>query len=62
MGARADRLLIGDATKADDVGRLMEGEEKARLMATDPPYGVAYDNSQRPNPGLTARRQTARRQ
>ena len=46
------RLLIGDATKADDVGRLMEGEEKARLMATDPPYGVAYDNSQRPNPGV----------
>jgi len=45
------RLLCGDSTKAEDVKRVM-GNEKARLMNTDPPYGVAYDNSQRPNPGV----------
>jgi len=36
------RLLCGDATKAADVARVMEGE-KAGLMVTDPPYGVDYD-------------------
>ncbi len=35
------RLLCGDATKKEDVERLMDGN-KAALMATDPPYGVAY--------------------
>lgn len=35
------RLLCGDATKKEDVERLM-GEEKAGLMNTDPPYGVDY--------------------
>jgi DNA modification methylase len=35
------RLLLGDATKAEDVTRLMEGE-KATLILSDPPYGVGY--------------------
>jgi len=35
------RLLCGDATRAEDVGRLMDGR-KADLLLTDPPYGVSY--------------------
>ena len=38
------RILCGDATKAEDVARLM-GEEKANLWLTDPPYNVAYEGS-----------------
>lgn len=45
------KLLCGDSTKPDDLARLMEGE-KALVMATDPPYGVAYANWERPNPGI----------
>jgi len=33
------RLLCGDATKKDDVERLMGGE-KADMVFTDPPYGI----------------------
>lgn len=36
------RVLCGDATKAEDVGRLLGGA-KPHLMVTDPPYGVEYD-------------------
>ncbi|MCB9914856.1 MAG: DNA modification methylase [Planctomycetes bacterium] len=35
------RLLCGDSTCAEDLARLMAGE-RARLLATDPPYLVDY--------------------
>jgi DNA modification methylase len=38
----AHRILCGDATKANDVQRLLGGV-KPNLMVTDPPYGVEYD-------------------
>lgn len=38
------RLLCGDSTKAEDVGRLM-GKERASMVFTDPPYGVNYSDS-----------------
>ncbi len=41
------RLLCGDSTKAEDVRRLMGGEQAA-ICATDPPYLVDY-TGERPN-------------
>jgi len=35
------RLLCGDATKKEDVRRLMDGKS-ADMVFTDPPYGVSY--------------------
>lgn len=40
------RLLCGDATKTEDVERLMEGT-KADMVFTDPPYGVNYQSNMR---------------
>ena len=40
------RVLCGDATKKEDVDRLMDGQ-KADMVFTDPPYGIKYDNRER---------------
>ena len=40
------RLLVGDATAATDVGRLLAGWS-VDLLVTDPPYGVAYTGKTR---------------
>lgn len=36
------KLLCGDSTLLDEVGELM-GEDRAKMVFTDPPYGVDYD-------------------
>jgi len=38
------RLLCGDSTNAEDVGRLM-ARAKAGMMVTDPPYNVEYEGN-----------------
>lgn len=36
------RLMCGDSTSKEDVERLMDGS-RAKIFATDPPYGVGYE-------------------
>jgi hypothetical protein len=47
------RVLCGDATRPEDVGRLL-GERKPLLMVTDPPCGIELDSEWRDRAGLTA--------
>jgi DNA modification methylase len=47
------RILCGDATSANDVGRLLDGAHPL-LMVTDPPYGVEYDPEWRKAAGVSA--------
>lgn len=44
-------MLCGDATRAEDVARLL-GERKPILMVTDPPYGIELDSEWRDRAGL----------
>lgn len=48
---KSHRLLCGDSRKREDVARVMNGE-RAGLMNIDPPYGVNYENDDRPHPGV----------
>jgi DNA modification methylase len=45
------RVLCGNSTNPEDVGRLLSGS-KPRLMITDPPYGIELDSEWRDRAGL----------
>jgi hypothetical protein len=53
------RLICGDSTSADVVGRLL-GDVKPLLMVTDPPYGVKYDPSWRNQVGAAKTKRTGK--
>src|SRR5690242_15421662 len=45
------RVLCGDATRKEDVVRLL-GERKPLLLVTDPPYGIELDSEWRDRAGI----------
>ena len=51
------RVLCGDSTSPDDVGRLLAGATPM-LMVTDPPWGAEYNPGWREDAGLGRLRQT----
>ncbi|OUS03999.1 DNA methylase [Rhodobacterales bacterium 52_120_T64] len=53
------RLICGDSTSADVVGRLL-GDVKPLLMVSDPPYGVEYDPGWRNQTGASATKRTGK--
>ncbi|HKJ63488.1 MAG TPA: ParB N-terminal domain-containing protein, partial [Hyphomicrobiales bacterium] len=53
------RLICGDSTSADVVGRLL-GDVKPLLMVTDPPYGMDYDPSWRNQAGAAKTKRTGK--
>jgi len=53
------RLICGDSTSADVVGRIL-GSVKPLLMVTDPPYGVEYDPSWRNQAGAAKTKRTGK--
>jgi len=55
----AHRLICGDSTLADVVGRLL-GDVRPLLMVTDPPYGVEYDPSWRNAAGAAKTKRTGK--
>ena len=46
------RIICGDSTSADDVGKCL-GAVRPHLMVTDPPYGVDYDPEWRERAGVS---------
>ena len=55
----AHRVRCGNATSAEDVGFLLDGNWPL-LMVTDPPYGVAYDPAWRHRLGVNASKRTGK--
>jgi DNA modification methylase len=43
----AHRLICGDSTKSETLARLFADAGDARLLVTDPPYGMGYDNNRK---------------